>query len=266
MDRALVTRIRTALIISFPVLVALLLGGVWLKLVILCVYVAINWEMFSMSPDMSKSQCQTSLLVMLLVPGGYWIAGLEGWVLGFFLAAVLLFSLQVLVIERNVHDDNQVGSLCALGLALGYTGLLGSLLFIAVDIIDTYRLFWVLLSVVAADTAAYFTGRALGGAKLAPRVSPNKTVSGAIGGMIAAGLMSLVLTIAFDFREHFSAAFALGIVIAVLSIFGDLFESFVKRVYGKKDSSELLPGHGGVLDRVDALIFAVPVLFFIGVS
>jgi phosphatidate cytidylyltransferase len=266
MEQALKTRIQTALIVALPVILALISGGILLKLLVLCVYVALNWEMLSMSADMSKPQRQTSLLVLLLLPGGYWVAGLDGWVMGFFLATVLLFSLQVLNIERDKHDYNQSNSLCALALALGYTGLLGSLLFIAVDLIETSRLFWLILCVVAADTAAYFTGRALGGAKLSPRISPNKTVSGAIGGMIAAGLISVLLTKAFGFREHSSAAFGLGIVISVLAIFGDLFESLIKRVYGKKDSGELLPGHGGFLDRLDALLFAAPILFFIGLN
>ena len=120
---------------------------------------------------------------------------------------------------------------------------------------------WTLAIVWATDIAAYFTGRALGGPKLAPAISPNKTWAGAIGGVIAAALVGGGLTIAYLARPDSPANLSwlgkfalLGVGFAVLAILGDLFESWLKRRAGVKDSGNLLPGHGGVLDRLDGLV------------
>jgi phosphatidate cytidylyltransferase len=107
----------------------------------------------------------------------------------------------------------------------------------------------------ATDVAAYFTGRHFGGPKLAPRISPSKTWSGAIGGTIA----GIVAGTAVSFLADAGSSFWIPLVALVLSIvsqIGDLFESWVKRRFGAKDSSHLIPGHGGVMDRVDGLVFA----------
>jgi phosphatidate cytidylyltransferase len=116
---------------------------------------------------------------------------------------------------------------------------------------------FLVLLVVAADVGAYFGGRQFGQHKLAPRVSPGKTWEGVAGGLVAAGLMAAVGVYWFNVR---AAPFTLlcGIVI-VASIVGDLTESLFKRHAGLKDSGSLLPGHGGVLDRVDSLTAAAPI-------
>ncbi len=124
----------------------------------------------------------------------------------------------------------------------------------------------------AADIGAYFVGRRVGGAKLAPRISPGKTISGAVGGMISAivwvGLSAWIATdtptgpstFGADLVAHWGVfqAIVLTAVLAVFAIAGDLFESLLKRRAGRKDSSQLLPGHGGVFDRIDAVLPVVP--------
>jgi len=114
-------------------------------------------------------------------------------------------------------------------------------------------LLWVLALVWATDTGAYIAGRGLGGPKLAPRISPNKTWAGLIGGMVAAAMTGVVAS----FLLESAAAWITVLVSAALAVIeqaGDLFESAVKRHFGVKDSSRLIPGHGGVLDRVDGLL------------
>jgi phosphatidate cytidylyltransferase len=114
-----------------------------------------------------------------------------------------------------------------------------------------------------ADSAAYFTGRAWGRHKLAPHISPGKTVEGALGALIGAVLFSVVIWLkGWLALDGFSAALLCVITVAV-SIGGDLWESVLKRERGLKDSGNLLPGHGGVLDRVDSQIAAAPV-FVVG--
>lgn len=118
-----------------------------------------------------------------------------------------------------------------------------------------------ILLVVIADSGAYFVGKRFGRVKLAPTISPGKTVEGAIGGIGLSLFYGGILLIFLPLTGRQNANFLLLIVIAVLvSIAGDLFESILKRERGVKDSGSLLPGHGGVLDRIDALIAASPVV------
>ena len=130
----------------------------------------------------------------------------------------------------------------------------------------------VLCIVWAADIAAYFGGRALGRRKLAPTISPGKTWEGAAAGLLGVGLLAVAWLLteaavpvdsASVFRLMLQRGGAVGLLVAIvlltgLSIVGDLFESLVKRAVGAKDSSRLLPGHGGVLDRIDALLPVLP--------
>lgn len=109
----------------------------------------------------------------------------------------------------------------------------------------------------AADTFAYFTGRAVGGPKLAPRWSPGKTWAGFSGGVAGAALVGVVMAWAFAL-PFLAGAALLGAALGMVAQLGDLFESWVKRRAGTKDSGSLIPGHGGVLDRLDGLLFATP--------
>ncbi|MBM0105068.1 phosphatidate cytidylyltransferase [Steroidobacter sp. S1-65] len=124
-------------------------------------------------------------------------------------------------------------------------------------------LLFLLLLVVAADIGAYFAGRAFGKHKLAPRVSPGKTWEGVGGGMLASALMAAVGV--WWFKMDTVPFMALCVVVAIASVVGDLTESLFKRHAGLKDSGSLLPGHGGVLDRVDSVTAAAPV-FLIGLE
>ena len=112
---------------------------------------------------------------------------------------------------------------------------------------------WVLVCIWATDIGAYFVGRTAGGAKLAPRISPGKTWSGLIGGMAWAAVASAALGYAFGLGETVPLAIA-GAVLAVVGQAGDLLESAAKRRAGVKDSGHLIPGHGGLLDRIDGLM------------
>jgi phosphatidate cytidylyltransferase len=123
---------------------------------------------------------------------------------------------------------------------------------------------FVFATVWATDILAYFVGRAIGGVKLAPRISPGKTWSGAIGGAMSAVAAGTILVHFLVPGAELRAA-GLALVLSVFSQAGDLFESFVKRRFGVKDSSHLIPGHGGVMDRVDGLIFACFSAFLLAV-
>lgn len=116
---------------------------------------------------------------------------------------------------------------------------------------------FVLVCVWVTDIAAYFTGRAIGGAKLAPSISPNKTWAGAIGGVVGAMIVAGGLAVAYLTSVQGQGAPQFILIaggLAALSVLGDLFESWLKRRAGVKDSGNILPGHGGVLDRLDGLV------------
>lgn len=175
-------------------------------------------------------------------------------------AALLLIALNVLASERV--GQPLLADTAAAVLAPVYIGLpLGCL--VGVHAIAGKQAVLLLIATVAvSDTAQYYTGRAFGRTPLAPRRSPKKTREGAIGGfVIAPAFLGVAGSYWFpDFPWYWHVSLGFGIVVA--GIIGDLFESMLKRAADMKDSGTLIPGHGGVLDRIDALLFAAPVFYF----
>ena len=148
----------------------------------------------------------------------------------------------------------------ALGWGIIYVGLpVFALVLLRAQVPDDRGLllaFWAMGLVWATDIGAYFAGRAIGGAKLAPGISPNKTWAGLIGGLLSATLFAFLLHV--ELRLPFRLVLATPLL-AVLAQAGDLFESWLKRRAGVKDSGSILPGHGGLLDRMDGLVPVAPV-------
>jgi phosphatidate cytidylyltransferase len=116
--------------------------------------------------------------------------------------------------------------------------------------------FWLLLAVWSTDSAAYAAGRLIGGWRLMPSVSPNKTWAGLVGGIAGAALVGAALGLALGFDASLLAL--AGAALALVAQGGDLMESAIKRRFGAKDSGRLIPGHGGLLDRIDGLMTAAP--------
>src|SRR5262245_32092579 len=121
--------------------------------------------------------------------------------------------------------------------------------------------FLLLLTIMVSDTAQYYCGRAFGRRPLAPAISPKKTIEGAVGGFLFGALLMSVAGEWWLPSVPVALRALLGVTMVALGIAGDLFESMIKRSAGVKDSSALIPGHGGVLDRIDALLFAAPVYY-----
>lgn len=169
--------------------------------------------------------------------------------------AMLFFAVLFLLRFRDLATVSQQLALLFLGflylpLLLGHLALLRAL--------PSGRewVFLVLLLVMASDTAAYFTGVSFGRRKLYPAISPNKSVEGALGGL-AGSLAGVFLARAWFFPAlDVADCLFLGLGLGILAQLGDLFESMLKRSFGVKDSGKLIPGHGGILDRLDSLLFA----------
>lgn len=175
-------------------------------------------------------------------------------------AALLLIALNVLMSDRD--GTPLLADTTAALLAPVYIGLpLGSL--VGVHAMAGREAVLLLIATVAvSDTAQYYSGRAFGRTALAPLRSPKKTREGAVGGLIVAPVF---LTVAGSYWLPIAPPLwlaALGVGIVIAGIIGDLFESMLKRAADMKDSGSLIPGHGGVLDRIDALLFAAPVFYF----
>ncbi|MDI3546591.1 MAG: phosphatidate cytidylyltransferase [Halanaerobiales bacterium] len=168
----------------------------------------------------------------------------------------------------HIIADNNYGLVNTLGnnlLGVIYIG--GGMAFFpllrdfALEPFDRTKALWlVLIATWATDTGAYFIGRLLGKNKLAEKISPNKTVEGAIGGIM---LSILLVSIYTSFLKVFSYYWLIyGLLVSLIAIAGDLFESSIKRDMGVKDSGRIIPGHGGILDRFDSLLFAVPFTYY----
>jgi phosphatidate cytidylyltransferase len=115
----------------------------------------------------------------------------------------------------------------------------------------------------AADSLAYYMGKSMGKKKLYETVSPNKTMAGAYGSVIGAVFISIVFNFLLSLKLSILQAVVLGVIIGIVSIIGDLVESMFKRDSGIKDSGNIIPGHGGILDKIDGIVFVSPVLYWI---
>ena len=193
-----------------------------------------------------------SAVVMLAVAGlALWLGGM--WFDGF---AALVGAACIFEFIRLANRAFLTSSLRAVWVAFGLI-YVGSAVAALISLPEGVVL-GVVGVVVATDTGAYFSGRSIGGPKIAPKISPSKTWAGLFGGMAAAGLFSAGTFVwntgELVMRPMLFIAFAIGAALAVLAQTGDFFESWLKRKAGMKDSSRLIPGHGGVFDRVDGLL------------
>ena len=179
------------------------------------------------------------------------------------LAALLLLTV---TLHRAASLADTVPAAAATLLGATYLGALGGIIG-ALRVLSpvaegAWRMVLLLTIIMAADTAAFFVGHAFGRHPLASRVSPGKTVEGAIGGVLGGVAGALAVRALGLPGLPFAHAAALGVGVTVLGIVGDLVESLIKRWAGVKDSGALFPGHGGMLDRIDSLLFGAPVLYY----
>ena len=271
-------RIVTAVVLLAILAAAMASVNPWWFVALLALAAACtNWEWLRLTLPQPPSPVISIGVAVLLFAGmlvltSAWLAGDRsgagdpGWVLRYLVpavSAVWLFG-GVTAVVRGRSDAPPASlawSVFSVPAAFAAWAVLAQMYVArgAVFVVSLLALVWV------ADIAAYFAGRAFGKRKLAPRVSPGKTIEGAIAGVLGAvvwiGLSSLwdgTFGHALVERWTFWLALPIAAVLGVLSIVGDLFESLLKRRAGRKDSSTLLPGHGGVYDRIDAILPVAP--------
>jgi phosphatidate cytidylyltransferase len=245
--RAFRTRVVSALILAPTALVPAYLGPPVWDLLLAVMAALMGWEWARLCDGGRLSRVGASSIA--IAPVAVAVGLLSGIV-----PALVLVSAGGVLIGLAARLDGARNPLW-LAAGVGYVGLpcLAMAWLRALPGDGLLTLLWVLGLVWATDTGAYVAGRGIGGPKLAPRISPNKTWAGLVGGVVAAAAVGaaaalLVQNVAAWFAVLASAA------LAVVEQAGDLLESAVKRHFGVKDSSRLIPGHGGVLDRVDGLL------------
>ena len=181
---------------------------------------------------------------------------------------VLTIGTLIAAMLRGAPFDKMIATTGATILGVLYVALLGGHL-VAVRTgfeqkLAAHLLSFFFLVLMGADTGAYYTGRAIGKRKLAPKISPGKTWEGVAGGIVASLLMATLAHFWF-FRElPLKLALPLAGVMTIIGILGDLTESAFKRGSGAKDAAKILPGHGGILDRLDSLLFNAPLIYYFG--
>lgn len=276
----LAQRVFTAIVLVAVLTGTLLAASPWPLAILLTVAAAgALWEWLRLTCPRSASIMPGAVAVILatvlfvlvwerfsLVPAAWTVdvrIVLMRWLLPF-VAAVWVFGATAVVMRGDAQAKPGSLFLSVFGVA--------AVLIVWLSLLELYLVHgsWFLISLLAliwcADIAAYFTGKAFGRHKLAPAISPGKTWEGAAGG-VAAGTLWLVASAQWpgSFGAVLGqqwpiwAVIVIGVFLAALSIVGDLFESLLKRRAGVKDSSRLLPGHGGVYDRIDAVLPVVPV-------
>ena len=235
----LVARILSAVALAAIALLGTILGA-WAAAIVLGIVTAIVHLEWASLTD--RSPWPTAVFT-----GGLVIA-LAMIALGYPLGGLMIVGLAVLAALATIDIWRPIG--------VAYAAMLGvGLLVLRLSPEGLAAVLLILVVVWATDTGAFFAGRIIGGAKLWPRVSPNKTWAGAIGGLVAGVIGGFVVA---DVLHLDLSVPLIGIVVllSIASQAGDLFESWVKRRFGAKDSGDLIPGHGGLMDRVDGLAFA----------
>lgn len=266
----LVRRLGTAAV-ALPLLLAgMLWAPPWVGFAIVTIAIALGaWELDSLIAARGLVPFRASgvfvlAVVYIQVAAPEWTprVGLDGTLPVWPLAALVVLTV---LIFRASDFAKDVPSAALTILGAVYLGGLGGTI-AALRIMDPaadgpWRIVLLLAIVMASDTAAYFTGRALGRHKLAPAISPGKTVEGAVGGVVG-GVVGALAIRGAGFALPLGHTIGLGILVALLGMAGDLVESLLKRWAGVKDSGRLFPGHGGMLDRLDSLLFGAAVLYY----
>ena len=262
-------RILTALI-ALPIL----LYTVWssspypfVALTALAVILALG-EFYQLASEADCQPARALGYVAALLVIGCFVLDKPVWIVAI-LAALVIASLAA-GLTRPAHMNRSLAAAGATVLGVSYVALLAGFLAGVRMIPDPPSLNHLpsklitlfLAMVMMTDTGAYYTGRALGRHKLAPRISPGKTVEGAVGGFIAAVIAGPLCRVLFFPQLPLLDSFLLGASIGILGQVGDLAESMLKRGSGVKDSSHLLPGHGGMLDRLDSILFCAPLIYY----
>lgn len=259
MKQRVITAI-VALIIFIPIIVY---GGGLIEFAAAVLGIVATDEFYKMkydAPHYGQEAVAILAMLALILPWKQWFPILPSPLFLYYIFIMILMAMMVFD-QKDFHIDS-LGFPVFTSLYLG----IGFHSFIAARFTSLIVLLFALFIVWSTDIGAYMIGRKIGKHKLAPSISPNKTVEGAIGGIVCAVVVSALYL--WKFGAHFPYSMPMMLIFVVIfSIagqLGDLVESSYKRFYGVKDSGKILPGHGGILDRFDSLLFVFPMMYILG--
>jgi phosphatidate cytidylyltransferase len=262
----LATRVATA-IVGIPIIFGLIWIGGWPYAVVVAVVLGVAAAEFA-HLRLEWTHAATSVAVAIAA-----LFAIMGHIepRSIPVAAVLCFALPVAGLGGLVGNKLRLGldasaenNALQFIAGMAYVAVLGSTIVLLRDL-DNGRdwVYLALFSTFSVDTTAYFVGRAIGRHKLAPAISPKKTWEGFFGGYAGGFAAVLLLNHFLGLRIDAGPALLIALTLPVAAALGDLFESWVKRRAGVKDASELIPGHGGVLDRLDSVLFVFPLVYIV---
>ena len=266
----MVTRIITG-IVGIALAAFVIQTGGWVFAAAVLLLSLTGWHEFAraFAHNGQPASYFTGMLALIFMLGCAWMGSSDEFMAVATLTMLLVFAEAVLF-----HGRFSVESACISAAGIFYVGFAFSHLLLlrfwqdsqmlsspVGDLSYGCALIWIMfLGTWSSDTFAYFTGSLLGSHKLCPNISPNKTIEGFVGGII--GTMLSVTGLGMLFSFPLLPMVALGFCIALVATLGDLVESVMKRATGIKDSGSLIPGHGGVLDRFDSVMFTVPFVYY----
>lgn len=256
----LTMRIGSALAVFGLFLGSLLLGGWWFTAFVILVMVVSVGEFYATLRTRGyRPLALFGLLGGVMMGVGAATAGpmaIAGWAIAASAGTILFFSLS----PRRYALANTAVTI----LGITWVGMLAFAILIADGPHPVAHIMFLVIVIATNDIAAYFVGRSLGRRPLAPTLSPSKTVEGFIGGLVVAALVAAVLAVFPPWEEiGVTQALVTAVMVGLLAPIGDLAESMVKRALAVKDMGSVLPGHGGMLDRIDGFLFTVPAVYIL---
>jgi phosphatidate cytidylyltransferase len=240
-------RILSAVGLALIVMIDLWLGGVWVAALAALAAVLMLWELHRMATGDGRAQAPALVIAATAAALAVFVSGVTGIGWG---ALLIAGSAALVALARGRAGGWMAAGVIYIGFPMAYVTIIRD-----DPVLGLGAIVWLILVVAAADIGAYFAGRLIGGPKLWPAVSPKKTWSGALGGLVLALVIGVAVAAVAGWSLPTVAALSIGVAIA--SQAGDLVESSVKRRFGVKDASQLIPGHGGVMDRLDGLLGAL---------
>ena len=254
-------RIITGVIAGALFILFVVLGGVPFTLVTMLLALIGVYEILKMKgiSVASVPGVLAAVATLLMVLPNSWAAEVEEAISYnklelLFITALLLLVYSVVVKNHFTFDDAAFVILSVMYVGIGFYYM------VATRDAGIEFLIFALVIVWVTDSGAYFTGRSLGKRKLWPEISPNKTVEGFVGGIVLAVVGASIMQVIAPFEVSWLMLIVVVVVCSVMGQIGDLVESAIKRHYDVKDSGNILPGHGGILDRFDSLLFVLPLL------
>lgn len=254
----LAQRVASA-IVGIPILVLLIwAGGPWYTAAACLIVLIAAYELQATHHQGPAPLALAAAALAAALPAGAFVG--PDWILWFTLSGVLI---PLLWVTLRANPATAVTDWMWAVAGVTYVGLLGAHFVLLREISGGMDLLYLaVFATFAVDTGAYFTGRTLGRRKLAPTISPGKTVEGTIGGLAAGFGAALLLNYLLGIRLEAALILPLAALLPVAAVLGDLAESTIKRGMRVKDAGNVIPGHGGMLDRLDSLLFTVPVVYY----